>query len=118
MAGLFALGIAPHVGLFVGPIWSRVGCGAGVVAIAAALAASKRGSGIGWPYALTMPLAAVAIMIALARSVVLTLARGGVVWRDHLYPPGPVADARPAPRHLEPRGLAFDPVTPRFSRGP
>lgn len=84
--GITALAIAPHVGLFVGPWWSRSVCGLGVTAVAILLGLTSRHSRIGWYYAAVLPLAGLATMIALARSVVLTIAQGGVRWRGHLYP--------------------------------
>jgi hypothetical protein len=86
--GLFlaSVGIAPFLGLFLGPAWARIVCGLGVAAIAATLGASSRQSGITWYYAFAMPFASIAILIALGRSVVLTLVRDGVRWRGHHYP--------------------------------
>jgi len=84
--GITALAIAPHAGLFVGPAWSRVVCGLGVAAVAGLLALTSRHSRIAWYYAAALPLAGLMTLVALGRSVVLTLARGGVRWRGHLYP--------------------------------
>ena len=89
LAALFAMfwvGIAPYLGLFVGPIPCRLTCGAGVLAIAACLAAVGPHCRIGWGYAFTLPLAALICGFTLARSAWLTLRRGGVRWRGHLYP--------------------------------
>lgn len=80
------VGAGPHVGLFVGPIWSRLVCAAGVAAAGAAIAAYGGKNGVRPYYALTLPISAAAMIVALTRSVCLTLARGGVVWRGHLYP--------------------------------
>ncbi len=85
-SGIAVLGIAPYLGLLVGPWWSRVACGLGVAAIATVLAASARQSRIGGQYAILIPFAAMATIWSLTRSVALTLARGGVRWRGHLYP--------------------------------
>ena len=84
--GIVVVVLAPYAGLFVGPWWARLVCGLGVASIAATLAASRRHSGIGWYYALLMPFSAIAVLVSLGRSVVLTLSRGGVDWRGHLYP--------------------------------
>ncbi len=46
----------------------------------------QRPSGISFLYALTFPVAASLFLYALLRSVVMTLWRGGVVWRGTLYP--------------------------------
>jgi glycosyltransferase involved in cell wall biosynthesis len=83
---LAAIGIAPFLGLFLGPIWARIVCGLGIATIAATLSGSSRQSGIAWYYAFAIPFASVALMITLGRSVVLTLARDGVRWRGHHYP--------------------------------
>ncbi len=81
------VGFAPFLGLFVGPPWARIACAAlGVGSIAITLGASARQSGIGWYYVFAIPLATIAILFSLARSIVLTLARGGVRWRGHHYP--------------------------------
>jgi hypothetical protein len=83
---LAILGIGPFLGLFVGPGWTRIACAVGIVALAATLLASEKQSEIPWYYALAMPFAAITLLIALGRSVVLTLARNGVRWRGHHYP--------------------------------
>jgi hypothetical protein len=83
---IIILGVMPYLGLFVGPWWARLACGAGVASITAMAGASTRQSGIGWYYAATIPMAAILTLIAFVRSVVLTLYRGGVQWRGHLYP--------------------------------
>ncbi len=87
-AALTVAGIAPYVGLFVGPWATRIVCGLGVATIATLLGLSSRHSRIGWYYAAGIPLATLAVLVALGRSVALTLARGGVIWRGHLYPLG------------------------------
>ncbi len=48
-------------------------------------------TGISIRYAFTFPLAALLLLYAVLRSMVLTLARGGVMWRGTLYP---LADLR------------------------
>ena len=48
-------------------------------------------TGISVWYALTFPLAALLVLYAILRSMMLTLARGGVMWRGTLYP---LADLR------------------------
>ena len=85
-SGVVVLGIAPFVALGVGPIWTRIVAGVGVVSIATILAGSHRQSRIAWTYVVFMPVAAGLILFALARSVVVTIRRGGINWRDHHYP--------------------------------
>lgn len=84
--GLFVVGAAPFAGLFVGPTWTRAVSGVGVAAILVILGASGRQSRIAWYYAFLLPAASVLILVALGRSVVITLSRGGVNWRNHHYP--------------------------------
>ncbi len=84
--GLLVVGVAPFVGLFVGPWWARLVCAAGIGAVAITLGASSKHSRIGWYYALLLPVASVAVLVSLLRSVVLTLLRDGVRWRGHHYP--------------------------------
>lgn len=84
--GVAVVGVGPHVGLFVGPWWARLICGLGVAAIAAMLLAASRQSRIGWYYAALIPVASAILILTLVRSVALTILRGGVRWRGHLYP--------------------------------
>lgn len=84
--GLLAFGAAAHAGLLVGPWWARAICAAGVAAICTIVAAAGRQCGLAWYYGLTMPVSAVLVVYALARSTWLTLRRGGVRWRNHHYP--------------------------------
>jgi glycosyltransferase involved in cell wall biosynthesis len=48
--------------------------------------AARRFGGFPASYVLTLPFAAVLVLYAMLRSMILTLARGGVVWRGTLYP--------------------------------
>ncbi|WP_435009629.1 glycosyltransferase [Tundrisphaera lichenicola] len=84
--GLVVIGVMPYLGVLVGPIWARVACGLGVASIAATLGAATRHSRISWVYATLVPVATLFVMLALIRSVVVTLRQGGVRWRGHLYP--------------------------------
>ena len=82
----WVIGIAPFIGLFVGPLWSRVCCILGVGIMSLMLELMGKQSGIRWYHAALMPVGAIACMVALGRSTWLTLVRGGVTWRGHLYP--------------------------------
>ena len=84
--GMLSVGIGPFLGLSFGPSWVRVACGLGVASMAILLGASSRQSRTGWYYAFAMPFATVALLVSLARSVVLTILRDGVRWRGHHYP--------------------------------
>jgi hypothetical protein len=83
---IYVLGAAPFAGLFVGPIWSRVICAVGVATIAVAAGRLGVQSGVKWYHGLLLPVGAAFCMVALWRSTALTLVRGGVNWRGHLYP--------------------------------
>jgi hypothetical protein len=84
--GMIVLGILPHVGVLVGPLWVRAVCAGGVASAAVFLGASRGLDGLRWYHAFFLPLGATALIVALVRSVVMTFAKGGVRWRDHLYP--------------------------------
>jgi hypothetical protein len=84
--GLLIIGCAAHVGVFVGPWWTRVICALGVAAIAVTLSLMKRQGGVAWYHALVLPLGALACIVALVRSAALAVGRGGIRWRDHHYP--------------------------------
>lgn len=86
LVGLYTLGLAPYVGLFVGPWWSRATCGLAVVLIGLLVALSGGQSRISWRYALALPLGSLLNAYAFLRSAWLTTTRGGVTWRGHLYP--------------------------------
>ncbi len=86
MAGFVVLGIAPFAGLAVGPWPTRAACLVGVATLVALLGATRSHSGIGGGYAFLIPIASVILMFTLFRSTWLTLRRGGVDWRGHLYP--------------------------------
>ena len=84
--GVVVLGIAPYAALLVGPIWSRIIAGLGIAAVMTMLFGAGRQSRVAWYYAWYLPAAAILILVALGRSVYSTLARRGIVWRNHHYP--------------------------------
>lgn len=49
-------------------------------------AAVGRPGGIRWYYGLLMPASALLLVAALLRPMALTIRRGGVRWREHVYP--------------------------------
>ncbi len=83
---LLTIGVAPFVGLGVGPGWARGICGLGVLAVVIMAGLAGGQSGIGFQYGLTLPIGALLCVYALLRSAWMTLRRGGVSWRNHLYP--------------------------------
>ena len=84
--GTVAVGIGPFAGIFIGPLWTRFVAGIGLSALTIILVASGRQSRIGWWYGLLFPVAALLVVVALVRSVAITLSQGGVNWRGRLYP--------------------------------
>jgi cellulose synthase/poly-beta-1,6-N-acetylglucosamine synthase-like glycosyltransferase len=84
----FWIGASPHIGLFVGPWWTRMICGFGILALMLLLERIGRTSRLRWYYALLLPISALLMSAALIRSVWFTLRRRGVTWRDHHYPIG------------------------------
>ena len=83
--GVLTTSVAPFAGVFVGPIWTRVVAGLGLASLGIILAASGRQSRIAWSYLFLIPLAAILILIALTRSVWITIRQDGVNWRNHHY---------------------------------
>jgi GT2 family glycosyltransferase len=89
LAACFAIAVfclTPVSGLF-GP-WQTIA--ASILAFGAALGiyrcCERHLSGISYAYALLLPVATCIIVYMLLRSMVVTLARGGVVWRGTFYP--------------------------------
>ena len=83
---LALLFLAPFAGLFA-PWPIRSASLVALVMIALAHSYSSRHfTGISILYLLTMPIGAALLVYALLRSMILTLARGGVVWRGTFYP--------------------------------
>jgi len=86
MIVLVMIAVMPFVGLFVGPWWTRAYCALGIFAVTRILAEGRGQNGVAWYHGLLLPVGAIACVIALLRSTWFTLRRGGVRWRDHLYP--------------------------------
>ena len=85
IAGVLTLSLAPFIGLF-GPASMRLACGVSLASLVVLYSKLRQGSQAGPAYVLLFPVAAVLLTYAVARSVVLTLVRGGVVWRGTRYP--------------------------------
>ncbi|HEU5115839.1 MAG TPA: hypothetical protein VFT74_04110, partial [Isosphaeraceae bacterium] len=82
---ILVAGVGPFLGLFVGPIWTRAFCGLGVAVILALTGLIGAQSRLNFAYGLLTPLSALILVWTLWRSALLTLIRGGVRWRGHLY---------------------------------
>ncbi len=78
--------LGPLVGLFIGPWWTRLVCGLGLLAPVGLIRLVCPTTGVAPWYGLTLPLAGPVMTYALARSVFLTLRRRGVSWRGRTYP--------------------------------
>ena len=102
--GLLVVGVFPYIGLFVGPLWSRAICFLALTGVATLLWAARGQNGLSWPLVFTLPAGALAVIVAILRSTFLTLIRGGVRWRDHLYP---LAELK---KHVKERNAWLDEV--------
>lgn len=83
--GIVAMLAGPHIGLLADN-WLRWVSVVGVAAICGVIGRIGPASRVRWYYGLTMPIGCIAVIVAMLRSAWLTLRRGGVVWRNHLYP--------------------------------
>lgn len=83
--GTLVAGIAPHFALLFGDGLARLAGLVGVAAIAAILQLTKRNTRLGPLFALGTPVSALLLTLAMLRSLVMTLKRRGIDWRDHHY---------------------------------
>lgn len=83
--GILVSGVCPFVGLFVGPIWTRVICGLGVVVITILTALVGGQSRVSFAYGPLVWLSALILTGTLWWSTLVTYLQGGVRWRGHLY---------------------------------
>lgn len=80
--------ILPYVGLvFASSVAARLMFAGAILAMLIVAGGNgKKTTGRPWLSAFTLPLAAVIYIWIFLRAIVLTLWRGGIVWRDHFYP--------------------------------
>ena len=83
---LLLLNLGPFVGLVLAPGWARLGYALAVGALALLYFCMSRYSRISPLYVVLHPLSTTLFAGTLLRSMVLTLGRGGVVWRGTKYP--------------------------------
>jgi hypothetical protein len=107
---LLAMGAAPHMGLFVGPWWTRAVCAAGVLSIAGLLSRGRHGTR--WYYGFLTPISGLLVAFALLRSTWITLRQGGIRWRDHFYPLGQLR------QHIRERDQWLKTLRPERNRPP
>ena len=80
------INVAPFAGALLAPGWSRVGYLVSLACIAAMYVGMSWYSAISPVYVLLHPLSGCLIAYSIVRSMVVTLWRGGVVWRETKYP--------------------------------
>jgi glycosyltransferase involved in cell wall biosynthesis len=83
--GLAAYCLGPFAALF-GNGWMRASTALVLLMLLLLYRYYRQYTGIGAWYALTFPTAACLVLYAILQSMVLTLVRGGVMWRGTLYP--------------------------------
>lgn len=84
--GMLWVHLGPWLGTAFSPGWERAGYAVALGCLLAVYVAMGRRTGISIAYILLHPAATLLMAYALLRSTVLTLARGGVVWRGTFYP--------------------------------
>ena len=94
--GLLATHVAPYLALPLGGATARVGGVAVALVVVAVYGAYGRRAGAPAWYALLHPLSVLALVLALLRSTVVTLWRGGIEWRGTRYPLSALRAARRA----------------------
>jgi glycosyltransferase involved in cell wall biosynthesis len=85
VCGILIVNLGPFAGLLIAQGWARAGFVAAVVTLAAIYIGMAMRSDISPVYVLLHPIGTLLFSYAVVRSVVLTLARGGVVWRGTWY---------------------------------
>jgi len=86
IVGLLAVSVVPFLGVFLEEGWARAFAAVAVLGAALLQGGAAREVKISPLYGLAHPLGALVFAYMLLRSTVVTLWRGGVVWRDTFYP--------------------------------
>jgi glycosyltransferase involved in cell wall biosynthesis len=86
VCGIVFVNLGPFVGIWLAHGWAQAGFIISLLTLVAIYAGMARRSDISTVYVLLHPIGAVLFSYALVRSVVLTLSRGGVIWRGTWYP--------------------------------
>ena len=85
VCGILVVNLGPFVGVWMAQGWARAGFIAALVTMVAIYVGMSRRSDISPFYVLLHPIGTLLFSYAGVRSVVLTLARGGVIWRGTWY---------------------------------
>lgn len=86
VAGMLLTNVAPFISMFAGHGWIRLFSAVAVIIALFLHAGVDRVSRVSPLYALTHPIGALLFCYMVARSVAVTLWRGGVTWRGTFYP--------------------------------
>jgi cellulose synthase/poly-beta-1,6-N-acetylglucosamine synthase-like glycosyltransferase len=86
VCGILLVNIGPFVGVWLASGWARAGFAASLVTLVLIYFGMSRRSDISTFYVLLHPIGALLFSYAVVRSIVVTLVRGGVVWRGTWYP--------------------------------
>lgn len=83
---ILCISVLPFAGLFVAAGTARIAAGIAAAAAVVFEAGMMRHASASRWYGLTHPLGALIVIYIILRSTLVTLARGGIVWRDTFYP--------------------------------
>jgi glycosyl transferase family 21/glycosyl transferase family 2 len=89
VASIFALGflnLGPFIGLCLAHGWARAPYAIALASLLAIYYGMSRMSDVRTPYFFLHPVSTCLVMYAVARSMVLTIRQGGIVWRGTKYP--------------------------------
>jgi glycosyltransferase involved in cell wall biosynthesis len=86
ISGVVLINLGPFVGVWLAHGWARAGYLAALIAIFAMYVGMSSKSDISSWYFFLHPVGTVLFAFAMVRSVVVTLARGGIEWRGRFYP--------------------------------
>ncbi len=85
ICGILAVNLGPFVGVWIAHGWQQVGFIASLLTLIAIYVGMATRSDISPLFVVLHPIATLLFSYAIARSVVLTLVRGGVIWRGTWY---------------------------------
>ncbi len=86
IAGVILINLGPFVGIWLAHGWACVGYALALLAIAALYFGMASRSDISLLYIFLHPIGTVLFAMTMLRSMIVTLARGGITWRGSFYP--------------------------------